>query len=113
MMEVKRATVNLQGSARLEEIRASLAAEKSGTSAVGFGTRDPGHRGQRRRIGRHIRRPVYGRHQGPRHGWLSARSPRPVATRRHRSAAPGSTLGLASASRRPTLDRGGGRPAIA
>jgi hypothetical protein len=26
--------VNLQGSARLEEIRASLAAEKSGTSAV-------------------------------------------------------------------------------
>jgi hypothetical protein len=34
MMEVKRATVNLQGSARLEEIRASLAAEKSGTSAV-------------------------------------------------------------------------------
>jgi phage shock protein A len=34
MLEVKRETVNLQGSARLEEIRASLAAEKSGTSAV-------------------------------------------------------------------------------
>jgi phage shock protein A len=34
MMEVKRETVNLQGSARLEEIRASLAGEKSGASAV-------------------------------------------------------------------------------
>ena len=34
MLEVKRETVNLQGSARLEEIRASLAAEKAGTSAV-------------------------------------------------------------------------------
>jgi hypothetical protein len=35
MMEVKKETVNLQGSARLEEIRASLATEKSGAGAVG------------------------------------------------------------------------------
>ena len=72
MLEVKRATVNLQGSARLEEIRASLAAEKSGASAVDSAPADPGHRGQRRRVGRHIRRPVDGCDQGPRYGWLSA-----------------------------------------
>jgi phage shock protein A len=41
MMEVKRATVNLQGSARLEEIRASLAAEQSGTSAVSSASATP------------------------------------------------------------------------
>jgi phage shock protein A len=38
MLEVKKATVNLQGSARLEEIRASMATEKSGTAAVEGGS---------------------------------------------------------------------------
>jgi phage shock protein A len=41
MMEVKRETVNLQGSARLEEIRASLAADQSGASAVGSAPATP------------------------------------------------------------------------
>jgi hypothetical protein len=37
MMEIRQASVNLQGSARLEEIRASLAAGGAGTSAIGSG----------------------------------------------------------------------------
>jgi phage shock protein A len=40
MIDIKRATVNLQGSARLEEIRASLAAEK-GPAAVDSGAAPP------------------------------------------------------------------------
>jgi phage shock protein A len=40
MLEVRRATVNLQGSARLEEIRASLAAEKQ-QQALGSGSTPP------------------------------------------------------------------------
>jgi phage shock protein A len=38
-LEIERATVNLKGSARLEEIRASLDAEKSGRQAVEGGER--------------------------------------------------------------------------
>jgi phage shock protein A len=40
MLEVRRATVNLQGSARLDEIRASLAAEKQ-QQALGSGSTPP------------------------------------------------------------------------
>jgi phage shock protein A len=40
MLEVRRATVNLQGSARLDEIRASLAAEKQ-QQALGSGSAPP------------------------------------------------------------------------
>jgi phage shock protein A len=40
MLEVKKATVNLQGSARLDEIRASIASEK-GAGAVGTGRAAP------------------------------------------------------------------------